>query len=152
MPLVDGDPAEAWDTWLRVIADERYFKSDGTLSNNAFSGRKVISAPDPPRPWALELSGALLSMIPDLRRYAAAFCGDKFAGHMFQKVENLRHEDNATDVLYTPRVDDNAQADLVAYQLDVASKYDLRDWLQDSIQYVRHGKIEVIDALRRAGS
>src|SRR5262249_18031211 len=106
MTLADGDPAEAWDTWLRVITDERDFRSDGTLANNAFSGRRVISPPDPPRSWSLEISGALLSMIPDLRVYAEAFCGDKFAGYMFQKVENLRNEDNATDVIYTPRAGD----------------------------------------------
>jgi hypothetical protein len=152
MQLADGDPAAAWDTWLRVITDERYFKGDGTLSNNAFSGRRVISPPDPPRPWSLELSGALLSMIPDLRHYAIAFCGDKFAGYMFQKVENLRNEDTATDVLYTPRAGQEAHADLVAYRLDVERKYVLRDWLQDSIQCVRRGKIAAIEALRRAGS
>ena len=149
MPLADWDPAEAWDTWLRVVTDERYFKNDGTLANNAFSGKKVISPPDPPRPWSLELSGALLSMISDLRSYGDAFCGDKFAGYMFQKVENLRHEDNATDVIYTPRAGDNAHADLVAYHLDAENKYVLRDWLQDSIQCVKPDKIGVLDALRQ---
>jgi hypothetical protein len=149
MPLADGDPAEAWDTWLRVITDERYFKSDGTLANDAFTGKTVISPPDPPRPWSLELSGALLSMIFDIRLYADAFCGDKFAGYMFQKVESLRSEDNATDVIYTPRARDNAHADLVAYHLDAEYKYVLRDWLQDSIQCVRRDKIEAIDALRQ---
>lgn len=149
MPLADGDPGEAQDTWLRVISDEKYLKEDGTLSNNAFSGKKVISPPAPPRPWSLELSGALLSMIADLRCYADGFCGEKFAGYMFQKVENLRNEDNATDVIYTPRVGDNAHADLVAYQLAAENKYVLRDWLQDSIQCVKPDKLEVIDALRQ---
>jgi hypothetical protein len=150
MTLADGDPAEAWDTWLRVIADERYFKNDGTLANNAFSGRRVISPPDPPRSWSLEISGALLSMIPDLRVYADAFCRDKFAGYMFQKVENLRNEDNATDVIYTPRLGDSAHADLVADHLEVQNKYVLRDWLQDSIQCVRPDQIDAIDVLRQA--
>jgi hypothetical protein len=80
-------------------------------------------------------------MISDLRPYADAFCGDRFAGYMFQKVENLRNDDNASDVIHTPRVGDNAHADLVAYHLDVENKYVLRDWLQDSIQCVRPGKI-----------
>jgi hypothetical protein len=150
MPLADGDHAEAWDTWLRVVTDERYFKSDGTLANNAFSGGRVISPPDPLRPWSLEISGALLSMIPDLRAYADAFCGDKFAGYMFQKVENLRDDTNATDVIYTPRVGDSAHADLVAYHLEVENKYVLRDWLQDSIQCVRPDQIDVIYVLRQA--
>ena len=57
MPLSDGDPAEARDTWFRVITDALYFRNDGTLASNAFSGTKVISPPDPPRQWSLELSG-----------------------------------------------------------------------------------------------
>jgi hypothetical protein len=150
MPLADGDPAKAWDTWLRVITDEKYLKTDGTLSNNAFSGKRVIAPPDPPRPWSLELSGALLSMIADLQSYADTFCGERFAGYMFQKVENLRSKDNATDVVYTPRAANSAHADLVAYHLPLEDKYVLRDWLQDSIQCVRPDKLEAIDALRRA--
>ena len=89
MPLADGDPAEAWDTWLRVITDEKYFKDDGTLSNKAFSGKKVIAPPAKPRPWSMELSGALLSMIADLRSYGHGFCGNKFAGYMFEKGEKF---------------------------------------------------------------
>jgi hypothetical protein len=104
MPPDDGDPAEAWDTWLRVITDEKYWKSDGTLSNNAFSGKRVISPPALPRPWSMELSGDLLSMIADLRSHADEFCGNKFNGYMYQKVENLRVEENATDVALPPRV------------------------------------------------
>ena len=58
--------------------------------------------------------------------------------------------DDATDVIYTPRAGDVAHADLVAYHLDVESKYVLRDWLQDMIQCVRPDKIAVIDALRQS--
>jgi hypothetical protein len=87
-------------------------------------------------------------MIADLRSYADEFRGNKFAGYMFQKVENLRSEENATDVIYTPRVGDNAHADLVAYHLDPEDKYILRDWLQEPIQCVKPNKAEIIDALR----
>ncbi len=148
MPHADGDPAEAWDTWLRVITDKKYLKSDGTLSNNAFSGKRVIAPPAKPRPWSIELSGALLSMIDDLRAYGHGFCGDNFAGYMFQLVGKLRNTDLATDVVYTPTAD-TAHADLVSYRLGIESKYALRDWLQDSIRCVRSDYIGAIHALRR---
>jgi hypothetical protein len=152
MPLTAGEPAEPWDTWLRVITNEKYIKSDGTLHNSAFTG-KAISPPDPAKPWALELSGALLSLIGDLRTYGQEFCGDKFAGFMFQKVENLRNEDRDTDVIFTPRTEapaDPAHSDLVAYRLEFENKAALKDWLQDFIQVARLDKLDGIDALRQA--
>lgn len=149
MPLADGDPAEAWDTWLRVITDRKYVKSDGTLSNNAFSGKRVIASPAKPRPWSIELSGALLSMIDDLYSYGHSFCGVRFAGYMFQLAGKLRNPDLATDVIYTPTADP-AHADLVSYRLTIESKYALRDWLQDSIRCVGPDDLGAIDALRQA--
>lgn len=148
MPLADGDPAEAWDTWLRVITDRKYLKSDGTLSNNAFSGKRVIAPPAKPRPWSIELSGALLSIIDDLTSYGRGFCGDRFAGYMFQLAGRLRNPDLATDVVYTPTADP-AHADLVSYRLSTESKYALRDWLQDSIRCANVDDVGAIDTLRR---
>lgn len=149
MPLVDGDSAEPWNTWLRVVTDENYIKNDGTVANNAFSGKYVIAPPARPRPWSLELSGALLSHIPDLRVYGRNFCGDDFAGYMFQKAENLKNDDQATDVIYTPTADP-AHADTVAYRLKVEDKYFIRDWLQDIVVCAKPDNLGAIDALRQA--
>jgi hypothetical protein len=152
MPLVDGDPAEAEDTWLRVITNEKYIKSDGTLANNAFTG-KAIAPPAAPRPWSIELSGALLSKIADLRTYGGAFPYGQFVGYMFQEVRILRNEELETDVVYTPKKDtphpDTAHADLVSYRLALQEKYALRDWLQETVRCVRPDGLDVMEALRR---
>jgi hypothetical protein len=151
MALADGDPAEADDVWLRAITDERYLKPDGTLHNSAFSGRRVLGPPSTPgRPWSLELSGWLLSLIEGLERKCTDFClGRRFAGVMFQSVEKLRSEASGfrTDVIFTPKPNDSAHADFVGF--GTADKFVIRDWLQDMLGAVRPDGLAAIDALRR---
>lgn len=149
-----GDRAEIGDYWLRVLTNEAYLRSDGTLHNGAFGG-KAIGQPDD-RAWSLELSGRLLSLVTDVEAEARAFCGDRmpFVGVMYQSVENLRTDGSAplpgfpTDVVFTPRDGDGAHADLVAYGPDAEHKFALRDWLQDFIQAVASTQCNVVEQLR----
>lgn len=152
MPLADGDAAESWDAWLRVISNPKYLKNDGTLANNAFSGAVVFREP-PVRAWSLELSGALLSLMPNLKAYGEAHCGEKFAGFMYQQIDKLYHPPHATDVIYTPTIEpkkDDAHADLVSFMLTIKEKYVLRDWLQDTVICAKPDKLDEIDKLRKA--
>ena len=144
MPLADGEPARAGDTWLRVITNKKYLKADGTLTNNAFGG-KAISPPSIERPWSYEISGALRSLIDDLKAYAENFCGERFEGFMYQRVEKLRSEEPHTDVIFTPRRGDPAHADLVVYNLD--DKFAFRDWMQENILCVRANEVDKVDAI-----
>ncbi|WP_214476055.1 hypothetical protein [Mesorhizobium sp. dw_380] len=155
MALNAGDGADAADYWLRVLTNTDYWKADGTLHNAAFGG-KAIGQPDA-RPWSIEFSGRLLSLVKDVEKEAIEFCGDKmpFAGVMYQSVENLRTDGSAaipsfpTNVIYTPKDSDPAHGDLVAYGPSVEHKYALRDWLQDIIQAVLPDKCNVVEQLRR---
>jgi hypothetical protein len=149
MALADGDPAAAADVWLRAITDEKYWKRDGTLHNSAFSGKRVLGPPSTPgRLWSLELSGWLLSLIAELERKCTDFCGGRpFAGAMFQSLEKLRSELSGfrTDVIYTPKSDDESHADLVAF--GAADKFVIRDWLQDILRCVRPDGLAALEAL-----
>ena len=146
MPLNPGDCAEPQNTWLRMITNPNYLKNDGTIHHSAFRG-KAISPPDANKAWALELSGALLSLVPDLLTYGQMQCGDRFLGFMFQGVENLRNQELATDVVFTP-TSDEAHADLVAYHLQEANKRKMEDWLQDFVQLASLNNLQIIDARR----
>jgi hypothetical protein len=153
MALADGDPAETWDTWTRVITSENYWKKDGTLHNNAFSG-KAFAAPKADRLWSHELSGRLLSLIGNLLQESTEFCtqiNKQFAGLMFQKVDNLRSTCSGfrTDVVYTPYSEDTAHSDCVAFETNDENRFELRDWLQDFIQCVRPEMISALEALRQ---
>jgi hypothetical protein len=151
MALADGDAAEPGDVWLRAITDEKYLKADGTLHNSAFTGKRVLGPPSTPgRSWSLELSGWLLSLIEGLERKCADFCGSRpFAGIMYRSVEQLRWEATGfrTDVIYTPKLDDRAHADFVAF--GAADKFVIRDPLQDILQVVRPDELAAVEALRR---
>ncbi|TPK63859.1 hypothetical protein FJ930_26120 [Mesorhizobium sp. B2-4-15] len=154
MALNWGDKADVRDYWLRVLTNEAYLRSDGTVHNGAFGG-KAISQPDD-RAWSLELSGRLLSLVKDVEAEARAFCGDKmpFIGVLYQSVENLRTDGTSplpgfpTDIVYTPRAGDNAHADHVAYGPTAEHKFALRDWLQDFIQAVDSTQCNVVEQLR----
>jgi hypothetical protein len=148
----DGDPAEPWDVWTRVITNQEYWKKDGTLHNSAFSGKGAIAVPETERPWSHELSGRLLSLITNLQQESAGFCAGmnkQFAGVMFQTVENLRSVASGfpTDVVHTPS-DDAAHGDVIAFGTTDEDRFILRDWLQDFIQYVRPNLLAAVEALR----
>jgi hypothetical protein len=153
--LKDGDPAQAWNVWIRVITDCNYWKKDGTLHNKAFTGKGGFMPPLKARPWSHELSGRLLSLVTNLREESMAFCeGLKrdFAGIMFQHVEGLRSQRSGfpTDVIYTPVVAaDEAHSDLtVKHAVTEDDLRELRDWLQDNIFYVKPDKLSAVCTLR----
>jgi hypothetical protein len=146
---------------MRVVTSEDYWKKDGTLHNNAFSGG-AIAPPTTEKPWTLEMSGRLLSLVKDVARESNAFCTPPrvFAGLMYQTVENLRSAGNSfhvstgceTDVIYTPIDEaghrDQAHADLVAHRLGRDQRFLIRDWLQDFIQCIRPDQCSVLEPLR----
>jgi hypothetical protein len=160
MPPEPGAPADATDVWVRVLTSEGYWKRDGTLHNSAFSG-SAIAAPTGNKPWTIELSGRLLSLIEKLERESRGFCTPPrvFAGLMYQTVEKLRTDGSRfppfpTDVIYTPidrnEYKDPAHADLVAYgpAPTPPDRFLFRDWLQDLIQCVRPHQCAVVEQLR----
>jgi hypothetical protein len=156
MALADGDPAETWDTWTRVITSEAYWKKDGTLHNKAFSG-KAFAVPETDRPWSHELSGRLLSLVVNLQQESSDFCArieKQFSGIMFQKVEKLRSNTSGfqTDVVYTPYLEDTAHGDFASFGTSDEDLSGLRDWLQDVIQCMRPEMVSAIEALRQSQS
>ena len=160
MAVLPGESAEDADVWMRVLTNSDYIKSDGTVHNSAFSGKRAIAPPADQHPWSLEISGRLLSLVASVESESRAFCSSPmvFAGLIYQTVENLRSNANGspkslgcvTDVFYTPKNGDAAHADLVSYGPDVDHKHLLRDWLQDFIQCVPSSRCGVIEALRHA--
>jgi hypothetical protein len=154
MPLSDGDPAESWDVWMRVITNGNYWKKDGTLHNSAFKGKGALSTSEESRPWSHELSGRLLSLINDVQQESADFCrahNKDFHGIMYQTVENLRAEVHGfpTDVRYTPKSTDPAHGDFVTFNTTDADLPAIRDWLQDFIKALKPDNVAAICALRR---
>ena len=153
MALADGDAAEPGEVWLRVIKEPKWIKDDGSVPNNAFSGAKVFRSP-PERPWSLELSGALLSLVADLEGYGRGKCGDNYAGHMYQVVDKLYCIEHAIDVTFTPHPKDVppdlAHADAVSFRIVIEDKHLMRDWLQEVISTVRRNQFGPLEALRNA--
>jgi hypothetical protein len=150
MSLKAGDPADESDVWLRVVTNENYWKADGTLHNKAFGGGAFSPSKD--LPWRHELSGRLLSLIKNLEQECIDFCGQKFAGVMFQTVVNLRSKGSgfSTDVYYTPTERDEAHSDFVIFGIeDKDDIFQVRDWLQDFVQYVKPQRLAAVEALRR---
>ena len=146
---------------MRVLTSKDYWRRDGTLHHSAFTGA-AIAPPRADKPWTLELSGRLLSLVGDVEQESRDFCTPPrtFAGLMYQTVENLRSAGNSfhrntgcpTDVIYTP-IDqpgrkDLAHADLVAYGPQRDQRSLIQDWLQEFIQYVRPDRCAVIEQLR----
>jgi len=160
MALSDGNPADPFDVWTRVLTSDQW-RSDGRLHNGAFSGKSFLRDAPSGRPWAQEVSGALLSLIKNLREHCESFCkkipGGEFHGVMFQTVSNLRsdggpyprHTFFPTDVRYAPIPPDNlGHADLVTSNKSGNSAKEVRDWLQDMILAVKPRKLGTICALR----
>lgn len=143
MALSDGDPADPVDIWHRPLTSSNYWrKADGTLHNRAFTG-KAISPPRDGRPWSYEFSGRLLSLVQDAHAESREFCtsrGMEFAGVVFQMVCRLRTIARGrfpTDVVYTPKSDDTAHADIVFSKTEADDLPELRDWLQSTLIAVR---------------
>jgi len=154
MALKPCDPAEAGDVWLRVITNKKYWRDDGTIHNGAFAGKGGFAHVDD-HPWTHDLSGRLLSLVKDLGKDCINFCGERYAGVMFQNVETLRSENSGwpTDVIYTPLERDPAHADFVAFNVGNDLDYfQVRDWLQDIIQYVKPEKVEAVEVALRAAA
>lgn len=157
MAVKPGEPAEASDVWMRVLTDKSSWEKSGSVHNKAFTG-KAVAPPMEPREWTLEFSGRLLSLVADVEKESAAFCRAPmtFSGVIFQTVENLRSDGNSfhkstgcrTDVIYTPKNDDKAHADLVAFGPSIEHRYLMREWLQDFIQYAAPGNCAIIEAMR----
>jgi hypothetical protein len=161
MPLSDGDSANPFDVWARVLTSDQWRK-DGRLNNGAFSGRFLRKAASG-RPWAQEASGRLLSLVKSLREESEAFCktfNGEFHGVMFQTVQNLRSDGAGypaygffpTDVCYTPINNathrDNAHADLVTHKIPEETNKEVRDWLQDIIQAVKADSLAAVCSMR----
>jgi hypothetical protein len=156
MTLKPGQPANPADVWMRVLTNPQHVTRDGKVHNKAFTG-KAIAPPTEQKPYSLEFSGRLLSLITDVEKESAAFCTPprQYSGVMYQYVEKIRNDGTSGhppcpfNVIYTPN-NDAAHADVVAYGPTVESKYVLRDWLQEHVLYAAPGKCDVIDNLRSA--
>lgn len=155
MPLRPGQQADAADVWMRVLTNPRHVTKSGKVHNKAFSG-KAIAPPTKSKPWSLELSGRLLSFTKDVERESAAFCATpprQYSGVMYQQVGPIRSDGSSgdpscrIDVIFTPN-EDEAHADVVAYDLPETDKYVLRDWLQELVSYAAPGECDDIEALR----
>jgi hypothetical protein len=152
MPLAEGDAADPGEVWLRVVKEPKWIKEDGSVPNNAFTGAAFRSLLE--SPWSIELSGALLSLVPDLEVYGKGKCGEGYAGHMYQVVEKLYCIEHAIDVIFTPKPNaeppDLAHADAVSFRVVIEDKHLMRDWLQEVISTVRRNQFGPLEALRKA--
>ena len=156
MPLKDGDPAERGDVWLRNLIDKKWILNDGTVSQNAFKGKKFFSAPEEAkkRPWQHEASGRLRSLAKDIDAEGEAFCkkvtqkDGRFGGVMYASVVALARDFGAinADVAFTPN-DDPAHADIAFYKSTEADLDTLRDELQKLMKGAKPGQYAQLDAL-----
>lgn len=171
------NPAEDWDVWLRALTDKRQCYErveDGKrkvfLHNRALKG-KVISPPLEERPWLIEISGKLLSLVGDPvdegERFIARIKPNKadavFHGYAYAGVKTIREVERIpapcapVEVMATPKSDDVTHADTVlmldagevpAEAVDVeTAKQMLRDWLQEVLEVV--GPADVRECLER---
>jgi len=123
-----GDAAEPDDVWLRPITNETHLKRT-KVHHGAL--KKWIGPPDDPaKPWKLEVSGRLRSLVDSIsadairkvdaqkakliassKKVPSAL---KYCGIIYSTVEDVRAiADFQGDVIFDPTVDDPAHANIV---------------------------------------
>jgi hypothetical protein len=153
MPLTDGDRAEEWDHWTRVITNKKHLKKGKVIHHGAFGGT-ALGAASAGRGWTHELSGRLRSLSKDIVRESRDFCERRqpplsFIGVMFAQVGSLRENVGGfdTDVYYTPNAD-RAHSDLVAFGAPSEFELDIIiDWLKRTIRGAPTDNLRAVVAL-----
>jgi len=123
-----GDPADDAETWLRAVTNSTHVRRGG-VHHAAF--RKWLAPRDDPQvDWKLEISGDLRSLIDNVADAAQKRVDDQkdkfrakgeqvpsalqFCGVLYAKVAKLRSlSQPKCDVIYDPKPEDNAHANLV---------------------------------------
>jgi hypothetical protein len=151
------------ECWFRFIIHEKYINSDGTLSHQALKGTGAFSDAQA-KPWAHELSGAIVSLAGKISDIQAA--GEKmaldaqqkwiashgkpsrkiyFAGAACASGQALKAvvEGIQTAAVYTPDpLIDPAHSDFVTYGSTTSASLDpVKDWLLFNLRVVRQNQL-----------
>jgi len=168
-------PADDCDVWLRALTDRKHVyektedgRSTLSLHNRALKG-KAIGPPTEKRPWSIEVSGKLLSLIANVVSEGESFIEQikatkpdaVFQGYAYSTVGKIREvrlnfPHPSVDVMATPKANNPTHADAVMNLDSEASGDDLekaksmlRDWLQEVLEVVRPNEAcERLEALR----
>lgn len=123
-----GEPAASDDSWLRPITNETHIRH-GAVHHAQFK-RWLASPRDPSRPWKLELSGRLCSLVTSVSEDAdervrqqqerlkasnkAVPSAIKYCGVLHAPADYIRQTNGLDcDVIYDPTKEDIAHAVIV---------------------------------------
>jgi hypothetical protein len=126
--VTSGDAAAPDDVWLRPITNETHLKP--TAVHHGALKKWIAPPDDPTKPWKLEVSGRLRSLVGSVSsdaiqkvesqkaNLAAANknipSAIRYCGILYSTVEDVRAiTDFNGDVIYEPTADDTAHANIV---------------------------------------
>jgi hypothetical protein len=139
-----GDAAAPDDIWLRPVTNETHLKPTA-VHHGAL--KKWIAPPDDPnKPWKLEISGRLRSMVGSVSTDAAQMVeaqkaklasankkipsAIRYCGILYSTVEDIRTiSDFNGDVIYEPTAVDSAHANIVIMDKDASEILTVTDVL-----------------------
>jgi hypothetical protein len=150
-----GDPADSEDTWLRPITNETHIKR-GAVHHGEF--KKWLGPPDDAqKPWKLEFSGRLRSLVGSISQDAnqkveaqkaklraankPVPSAIKYCGILHSGVEHIREiADLDCDVIYEP-TEDTAHANIVIKDKGAGEILTVTDILLRHIKFLRETEV-----------
>jgi hypothetical protein len=123
-----GDAAAPDDVWLRAVTNEKHLKP--TAVHHGALKKWIAPPDDPTKPWKLEVSGRLRSLVgsvsSDARQKVESQKANlaaanknipsaiRYCGILYSTVEDIRAiTDFNGDVIFEPTADDAAHANIV---------------------------------------
>jgi hypothetical protein len=152
----DGDPAAIEETWLRPVTNETHLVRRQSVHHGSL--KKWLGPPeDATKPWKLELSGRLLSLVETISgdaankvesqraKLAAAGKGIpsalQYCGILHSSVEAIRAiTDFSADVIYEPN-EDEAHANIVVRDKDASEILTVVDTLRRKLVFLDAEKV-----------
>lgn len=152
-PLPDGE------CWFRPIVNTGHITRDKTIHGSSFN----FSAADPGKPWAIELSGCVVSLHQDaaeiisrgetraelaqrgfIARQQKVPSKIVFCGFACAKSERLRTNLGTimTDVFYTPMVSNTAHSDFVV--VNGNDDTEVRSWLVRRLRVLGPNDVNIL--------
>ena len=125
-----GDSAEPDDIWLRPVTNENHLKRTTATVHHAALKKWLEPPDDPDRPWKLEVSGRLRSLVDSISADAIRKVDAqkanliasnkkvpsdlKYCGVLYSRAEDVRAiTEFQGDVIFEPTDDDPAHANVV---------------------------------------
>jgi hypothetical protein len=160
--LVPDAPVPGSECWYRLLTNTDHVTRDGTVHYQALK-RGAFQPPPEQKPWAHELSGRMASLvanvsddaetvIEDIRNrfvqqgkpLPSKICFAGLACAVSSELRTVTALDIATDVVYSPLLEDHAHSNFVTYNTAADEDLDpVRDWLRTILRVIKPQDVEV---------